>query len=195
MRRTLAPLLGLGLVGVVGISCGQSEGIITVPLGFSITEGLLELSEADPTVGTVILAEYNGNCPAFQAGLDFTQIASSDFLTFNLQINGPDGGYEDGGYLPLTAGTYEIVMSSPATAGMYAASVEYETQNGCASGSITGANSGTVTVDPFNHSGASDVTWSVVFGLNRFVGSYALQTCVVPAGVGTDAGVCLPPGL
>jgi len=135
------------------------------------------------------LASTQDNCPAFQAGLGFNQVSSSDFLTFALQINSADG------YLPLTEGTYTIVMAAPSSAGLYSTSTEYETGPGC-SVAITGANSGTVTVQPFStDGGTSTVNYQVVFGLSRFSGGYPLIDCVIPAdATQADAGTCLPPG-
>ncbi|MGO9831393.1 MAG: hypothetical protein ACLPJH_14740 [Myxococcaceae bacterium] len=195
MRRTLGMAVTLVLLGVVVVSCG-SQTITNTPLGFEITEGLLLLSAADPTEGTVVLASNSGNCPAFQAGAGFTQILSSDFLTFALESLSPQLGL-----LPLSAGTYTINIPSgtgPQDAGLYATSTEYETDEAC-DFTATGGNSGTIGVQPFPlDAGAGSVaTYSVVFGNDLFTGSYPLVTCVIPASAPPilDGGVaCLVPG-
>ncbi|MGO8971423.1 MAG: hypothetical protein ACLQDQ_17850 [Myxococcaceae bacterium] len=195
MRRTLGTVATLALLSVGVISCG-TQGITNTQLGFEITEGLLLLSAADTTEGTVVLASNSGNCPAFQAGAGFTQILSSDFLTFYLASLSPELGL-----LPLTAGSYTINMPSangPQDAGLYATSVEYETDVAC-DFTATGGNSGTITVQPFplDAGAASVATYSVVFGNDQFTGSYPLVTCVIPATAPPilDGGVaCLAPG-
>jgi hypothetical protein len=194
MRRTLVTLGMVALVATGVVACDDTPGIMVTPLGFTVAEGLLLLSETDPTVGTVVLASNTGNCKAFQAGAFFSQILLSDFLTFSLQAQDATCCSTDAGFLPLTAGTYTIVTSAVNGAGLYATSTEFETDAQC-NYSPTGANSGTVTVQPFNVSAASNATYSVVFGLDEFNGGFGLSTCVVPADAGQlDAGTCLIPG-
>lgn len=193
MRRTLGAVGALALLAVGVVAC-SSPSVSDAQLGFTVTEGLLLVSAADPTVGTVILSSTAGNCRAFQEGAAFSQIVPSDFLTFALESLAPDLSL-----LPLSAGTYAIEIPSPTgplDAGLYAASTEYETTS-CDTLSATGANSGDLTLDPFNTDGGagSTATFTVIFGYNRFRGAYPLTTCVVPVDGGTiDAGACLPPG-
>lgn len=191
MGRTLGLLGVLSVVSAAVIACNQSPSITNTTLGFNIAESLLVVLEGDPTLGTVILSSTAGNCSSYQAGLNPDNILSSDFLTFSLQVQDSVGGY-----LPLTAGTYNIVMAAQPGAGNYASSTEYETNIGCRT-TATGANSGTVTVQPFNpDAGATSVVqYSVVFGYDRFIGAYSLSTCLVPSTAkAPDAGTCIPPG-
>jgi hypothetical protein len=179
------------LVGAGLVACDQTPQVTDVPLGFNITEGLLVLSDADPTLGTVILSSTAGNCPSFQAGMNPQNIALSDMLTFNLQVQNAVGSY-----LPLTAGTYDIVMSVQPGAGNYASCTEFETTHVCVA-TPTGGNSGTVTLQSFSPDagGASLVEYVVVFGYSRFSGGYALTTCLVPStAMAPDAGTCVLPG-
>jgi hypothetical protein len=194
MRRTLWTVGALALFAVAVAAC-SSPSISDSQLGFNIVESLLLVSASDNTVGTVVLGSTAGNCPLFQEGADFLQIGSTDFLTFQMESLAPDLLT----YLPLTAGTYTILMPSatgPQDAGLYAAVVEYETNDVCANSS-TGGNSGTLTIQPFApDSGPSLASYTVVFGLQRFNGSYPLATCVIPASAPPqlDAGTCLFPG-
>jgi hypothetical protein len=195
MGRTLGTLGALALtLACAGLAaCGNGEGVTLTPLGFTIVEGLLVTNENDATAAQVILASNPGNCPFFQTGVGPWQIAESDFLTFTLQAQDAHTT-AGGGFLPLTAGTYNIVMQFTAGAGLFASSTEYETDGNC-NYPATGANSGTLTIDPFNSdAGAtSGSSYSVVFGLNEFEGSFALTTCVVPATAVYDAGTCATP--
>ncbi len=193
MRRTLWTVGALALFAVAVAAC-SSPTVSDSQLGFNIVESLLLVSASDNTLGTVVLGSTAGNCPLFQEGADFLQIGSTDFLTFFLEaLQPPDTA------LPLTAGTYTIIMpgaTNPADAGLYAAVVEYETNDTCANSS-TGGNSGTLTIQPFApDSGPSLASYTVVFGLQRFNGSYPLTTCVIPANAPSalDAGTCLFPG-
>jgi hypothetical protein len=195
MRRTLGMLGMLAVVSAGVVACDDTQGITTIPLGFTIAEGLLLVTASDPTAGTVVFAANAGNCPAFQAGAQFNQILLSDFLTFGLAVQ--DGS---GNALPLTAGTYNISPPPlPAGAGLFSFSTEYETTAECAY-SPTGANSGTITVQPFDPSanGGSNGSFSVVFGYDQFNGGFGLSTCVLPTPVpvlGADGGpTCLYPG-
>ena len=191
MRRMLGLLVVPALVSLGVVACDESPQITDTPLGFTISEGLLILLDGDPTLGSVILSSSTGNCKSFQMGLNPQNILLSDFLTFNLQVQDPDGGY-----LPIAEGVYTIVEAAQPGSGNYAACVEYETSASCAY-SPTGANSGTLTLQPFapDDGGTSDVTYSVVFGYSRFSGAYNLTTCRVPADVTEpDAGTCAPPG-
>jgi len=193
MRRTLGTVGALALMTAGVVACG-SPSISDANLGFTIVEGLLLVDPAVPEAAQVILASTSGNCHVLQQGAVVTQIGGTDFLTFELesldsQLN----------LLPIDAGSYTITLPSatgPTSAGLYALSVEYETDLAC-NASQTGAASGTVTVEPFhaNPGGTSDVTYSVVFGYSRFKGSYPLSTCVtsIDAGDTLDAGTCLPP--
>jgi hypothetical protein len=188
-------LLGLGMLALssVGVvACSDAPSITTTPLGYTIQEGLMVLSENDPTIGTVIFAANTGNCKLFQAGATPTQILLSDFLTFSLGVQDSNQGS-----LPLTSGTYNIIIPPlPTAAGLYATSTEYETDAEC-DYSPTGANSGTITLQPFDPDAGSgsNASFAVVFGYDQFVGGYGLTTCVIPAGTpALDAGTCLLPG-
>jgi hypothetical protein len=188
MRGTLLGVLTLVSVGV--FACGSS-GVTTVPLGFTIVEGLIELQENDPTIGAIILSSTGGNCPAFQRGLSVRNILLTDALVTAIQVQDilPDGGV---GFLPLTAGTYTIEQGLVHSAGLYAATVEFETNAACAV-TPTGANSGSVTLQPFNPTpaGASTVSYDFVFGFDEFTGAFPLKTCIIPASATTpDAGTC-----
>jgi hypothetical protein len=191
MRRMLAVLAVLAVVTAGVIGCSSTPQITDTALGFAIVEGLLILKEDDATLGTALVSSTGGNCSSFQQGLNPANILGTDFLTFNLQVQDPVGAY-----LPLTAGTYTIVMAPQPGAGNFAGSIEYETMGDCAL-TATGGNSGTVTVQPFavDAGATSTVTYSVVFAYSRFKGSYPLTTCVVPAtATAPDAGVCVLPG-
>jgi hypothetical protein len=191
MRSVLLSLGMLTLVSVGVSACDDTPGIMTVPLGWSIQEGLLVLLEGDPTTGSVIYAANPGNCQLFQQGASPIQIRFSDFLVFNL---GAQGSTDDS--LPLTAGTYNIFMTTlPTAAGLYAQSTEFETDAEC-DYTPTGANSGTITVDPFvpDAGSGSNASFSVVFGTDQFVGGYGLTTCVIGAQTPVlDGGTCLLP--
>ncbi len=194
MRRTLGAVGMAALLGVGVIACGQSSALTNVPLGFDVAEGLLLVSSTTNTEATVVLASAAGLCPEFQKGVDFVQFGGADFLVFDLTVLGPYGGA-----LPLTAGTYTIVIPSlipTNTQGLYAAAYEYETDDAC-NYSPTGANSGTVTVQPFSSdAGAtSQATFTVVFGTAQITQSNSLTTCVLPGVPEPDAGTCivLPP--
>lgn len=196
MRRTLGTMVVALLLGAGVFAC-SNPSVQDVPLGFVVTEGLLLLGQTDTTVGTVVLSSTAGNCRAFQAGANFEQIAGSDFLTFQLESLAPDLSL-----LPLGPGDYTILIPSvtgPQDAGLYAASVEYETNLGCDQSIVTGANSGTLTLNPFavDAGGTSDVTFTAIFGYNRIKGAYSLNTCIIPgdAGSALDAGTCLLPGV
>ena len=193
MRRTVGTAGALVLLGVGIISCGASTSITDATFGWTAAEGLMLLSASDPTVGTVVLASNMGNCGYLQAGVDVTQIANTDFLTFQLESVGPNLGF-----LPLSAGTYTITIpngTGATQAGLYGISTEYETGGNC-SYTPTGANSGTLLLDPFNHDGGTSVAnWTLIFGSNRFEGSNNLTACIVPANTPpADAGTCKPPG-
>jgi len=194
MRRTLGTVGALALLTGGVVAC-SSQSISDAQLGFNVVESLLLVSDSDPTVGTVVLGSTRGNCPLFQEGASFVQIGSSAFLTFALEALQPD--FDAG---PLTAGTYTIIIPGPTLppdAGLYATSTEYETTDVCAY-SPTGANSGTLTIQPFTRDAGGDsvATYTVVFGLSRFNGTYPLATCVIPASAPAflDAGTCLLPG-
>ncbi len=199
MRRTLVTLGMLALASWGAVGCGDTAGITNVQLGFTIAEGLLLLSDTDPTLGTVVFASNPRNCKAFQAGATFNQILLSDFLTFTLQAQDTNTHVTNGqliGALPLTAGTYNIEMGYTQGPGLFATSIELETDPLC-NFSETGANSGTVTVQPFNPDAGASSTASatVVFGLNQFMPAFPLTTCILPSDAGTlDAGSCLVPG-
>jgi hypothetical protein len=192
MRRSVGLLGVLGLVGVALVACNSSPQIQNVPLGFTIVEGLLNISEADPSLASVILSSTAGNCPAYQTGLSVTNISQTDSLVFSLNVQ--DG---DGGFLPVTGGTYSVVMSYVAGAGLYTAVTEYETSFTCTA-TPTGFNSGTMTLQPFNPDagGTSDVSYSIVFVYDQFTGAFPLTTCIIPpTAVVPDAGACyLPSG-
>jgi hypothetical protein len=188
MRGTLLGVLTLVSVGV--FACGSS-GVTNIPLGFPIVEGLLELQASDPTTGAIILSSTGGNCPAFQRGLSVRNILLTDALVTAIQVQDilPDAGV---GFLPLTAGTYTIEQGLVDSAGLYAFTVEYETTATCAV-TPTGANSGSVTLQPFNPSagGTSTVSYSFVFGFDEFTGAVPLNTCIIPASATIpDAGTC-----
>ena len=195
MRRTLGTLgalLVLGLASAGAVACDSSPGIMDTTLGFTINEGLLVLLEGDSTLGKVVLASNTGNCTLFQTGAGPNQIFLSDFLTFDLEAVSVNG------LLPLTAGTYTILGpgQAPTTPGLYADSIEIETNAACGP-TNTGANSGSLTLQPFSPDagGVSDVSYSVVFGYNRFSGAYPVLSCIVPATATIpDAGTCLIPG-
>jgi hypothetical protein len=191
MRRTLGLLGVLGLASVGVVACNETPGISNVQLGFTIVEGILEVQEGDPTTGAIILSSTGGNCPAYQRGLSVRNILLTDALVTAIQNQTilPDGGV---GFLPLTAGTYNIEEGLVDSAGLYAATKEFETTGNCAV-TPTGANSGTVTLQPFNPSsgGISTVSYSFVFGLDQFTGAAPLNTCIIPAdATGPDAGTC-----
>ena len=189
--KILATLGALALLG--SASCSPAPTITDATLGFTIVEGLLLLDSSRPTIGTVVLAGTGGTCILLQKGYSFTQIASSDFLTFYLESVGPNLGF-----LPLTAGTYAVQIPSDTgatSAGMYAAANEWETDGAC-NEIPTGANSGSVTIEPFSLDAgeSSSVNYTVVFGTARFTGAYGLTTCIQPAGTqAVDAGSCTPP--
>lgn len=191
MRSVLLSLGMLTLVSLGVSACDDTPSVSTVPLGWTIQEGLLVLLDGDPTTGSVIFAANPGNCQLFQQGATPIQIRFSDFLTFNL---GAQDANDDS--LPLTAGTYNIFTTQlPTAAGLYATSTEYETDAEC-NYTPTGANSGTITVDPFapDAGTGSNGNFSVVFGTDQFVGGYGLTTCVVGAHTPVlDAGTCLLP--
>jgi hypothetical protein len=191
MRRTLGLLGALGLVSAGVFACDQSTQIQTVPLGFTIGEGLLEVQENDPTTGAVILSSTSGNCSTYQQGFGVKNILGTQALVFTLQVQDNAGGY-----LPLTAGTYNVEMGYNAGAGNFALATEIQTTLIC-SATQTGANSGTVTVQPFNpDAGATSVvSYTIVFGNSQFVGSFPLNTCIIPATAPEpDAGACNLPG-
>ncbi len=195
MRRTLVTLGVLALVSTGVVACDDSPGITVAPLGFTIAEGLLLLQDNDPTLGTVVFASNAGNCQAFQAGAAFHQILLSDFLTFNLQSQDATC-CSNGGFLPLTAGTYNVETGFNPGAGLFATSTEIETDAEC-NFTPTGANSGTIVVQPFSTDagGTSNGSFSVVFGIDEFNGGFGLTTCIIPADAGSlDAGTCLIPG-
>jgi len=190
MRGTLGLLavLALGSLGV--FACG-STGVTEVQLGFNIVEGILEIPENDPTTGTIILSNTGGNCPAYQRGLSVRNILLTDALVTAVQVQNilPDGGV---GFLPLTEGTYTIEQGLIESAGQYAFTVEYETSARCVV-TPTGANGGTVTLDPFNPAAGatSTLTYSFIFGLDEFSGAYPLSTCIIPSTAAIpDAGTC-----
>ncbi len=189
MRRTVALL---GVLGLVTIGCNDAAQIQDVPLGFTIVEGLLNVSAKDPTLGSVILSSTGGNCPSYQRGLNVTNILLTDVLVFNLGVQDAAGNF-----LPLTGGTYNVEMHYVAQAGNYALATEYEMDAVC-DVTPTGANSGTITIQPFDiDAGAtSTVTYSLVFGYDRFTGASPLITCVIPESASVpDAGTCeLPAG-
>jgi hypothetical protein len=189
MRRSLGLLGVIGLVGFGVFACDQGPQVQTVPLGFTIVEGLINISQTDPTLASVILSSTAGNCPAYQTGLNVTNISQTDSLVFSLQVQ--DG---DGGFLPIVAGDYTVEMNAIPDAGTYAFVTEYETSIICQV-TPTGSNSGTVTLNPFDPGHASDVSYSVVFGYDQFVGQFPLTTCLIPpTATVPDAGVCYLPG-
>jgi hypothetical protein len=191
MRRTLGLCGVLGLVSAGVFACNSSPQIHDVPLGFNIVEGLLNVSSADPRLGSVILSSTGGNCRSYQQGLNAYNIALTDVLVFNLGVQDATGGF-----LPLTAGTYNVEMAYVPTAGNYAFATEYEMDAVC-DVTPTGANSGTITLQPFNTDagGASTVSYSLVFGYDRFTGAFPLTTCLIPASATVpDAGACYLPG-
>lgn len=190
MRRSLGLLGVLGLVGVAMVACSQSPQLQTIPLGFTIVEGLINISETDPSLASVILSSTGGNCPAYQTGLSVTNISQTDSLVFSLQVQNGDGGF-----LPVTGGSYAVEMSYVPAAGNYAFVTEYETSIICQS-TPTGSNSGTVTLDPFDPGHGSDVSYTIVFGYDQFVGAFPLATCLIPpTATVPDAGACyLPAG-
>jgi hypothetical protein len=196
MRGTLVAVASLALAGLgVGACSSDATGPIQItPLGFDIVEALLLVDDSDATVGHVLLESTAGNCHAFQQGVAPSQILENDVLDFTLQAQDANTT-ATGGFLPLTAGTYNIVMQFTAGAGLFAAVQEYEANGGCGV-SPTGANSGSIDVNPFNPDagGTSTVSYSAVFGLNEFTGNFALTTCVVPGSPPYDAGTCIPPG-
>jgi hypothetical protein len=192
MRRSVSLLGVLGLVGVGVFACDQSPQIQTVPLGFTIVEGLLNTSQTDPTLASVILTSTAGNCPSYQLGLNVTNIAQTAALVFHLEVH--DG---DGGFLPVTGGQYTVETNFTTAAGNFSYVTETETSLICGS-TPTGSNSGTVTLDPFHPDAGetSDVSYSIVFGYNQFVGAFPLTTCLIPpTATVPDAGACyLPAG-
>jgi hypothetical protein len=192
MRRTL------GLFGVLGLTCAgvfacdSSPSISDAQLGFTIVEGILQVQENDPTAAAIILSSTGGNCPTYQLGASVRNILLTDALVFVLQTAGTSS---DGGYNPITAGTYNVEMGFVADAGNLALVTEYETTPICQV-TPTGANSGTVTVDSYNPAagGNSTVSYSIVFGYTRFTGASPLSTCVIPASATPpDAGTCFLP--
>ena len=193
MRRTL------GLFGVLGLTCAgvfacdASPSISDTQLGFTIVEGVLQVQENDPTTASIVLSSTAGNCPTYQLGASVRNILLTDALVFVLQAAGTSS---DGGYNPVTAGTYNVEMGFVADAGNIALVTEYETTAICQV-TPTGANSGTITVQPYNPGagGNSTVSYSIVFGYSRFNGASPLSTCVIPASVTPpDAGCFLPNG-
>jgi hypothetical protein len=191
MRRTLGLLWVLGAVGVGVVACGGSPQFQVVPLGFTIAESLINISATDPRLASVILTSTSGNCPLYQQGLNVTNLLLTDALVFSLQVQDASGGY-----LPVAGGTYNVEMAYVPGAGNYAFVAETETTPDCTS-TPTGANSGTVTLQPFNPDagGTSDVSYSIVFGYDQFNGAFPLTTCLIPATATVpDAGTCSLPG-
>jgi len=183
-------VMGAACAGVV--ACSSSPDVTDGTLPFTIQEGLLLLLASDPTLGAVALGSTTGNCPTFQQGYDFSQIANSSFLYFLL-------GQLDGSNNPvaLDGGTYTIIdpnngsFSGP---GLLANAVTVVTNQVCVPNYGLGTG-GTVTVLPFNppDGGPSSTTYAAVFGSTRYSGSYALATCLVPAGAVLDGGACFGP--
>ena|SRR5208283_5720271 len=194
MRRTVGTAGALALLMVGIAACGSDQSIIDSQFGWTVSEGLLLVTESDPTVGTVLLASTVGNCDYLSQGIPWTDIASTAFLAFQLESVGPTLGF-----LPLSAGTYTITVPSSTGAtqpGLYGIANEYETGGDCTF-TPTGANSGTLTLNPFvPDGGVSAANWTLIFGVNRFQGANDLTTCTVPATTppGFDAGTCVPPG-
>lgn len=186
---------GLGLLAALALgafACDGTPGIQNVPLGITLVEGLLEVSAGDPTLGAVILETTSGNCPTYQKGLGPDNISNNAafFMTIQLQ----DG---DGGFLPLTAGSYTIETGYIPSSGGYAFVTEYETTVICQV-TPTGSNSGTITLDslPRDAGATSVVTYDMVYGYDEFTGSFPLNTCVIPDPIPTpdpDAGYCYFP--
>jgi hypothetical protein len=184
-------------LGVAGAACMavvacSSTTVTDGTLPFTVQEGLLLLLASDPTRGAVGLGSTTGNCPAFQQGADFSQIADSGFLYFLLgQLDGNDNP------VPLTAGTYTILDPNNASfngPGLLANAVTVVTNQFCIPNYGIGTD-GTVTVSPFNppDGGPSSVTFSAVFTDKRISGTYPLATCLIPAGAGLDGGACFGP--
>jgi hypothetical protein len=192
MRRTLGLCGVLGVVCAAFFACDSGPSISDTQLGFTIVEGILQVQEDDPTTAAIVLSSTGGNCSTYQLGASVRNILLTDALVFVLQAGGTSS---DGGYNPVTAGTYNVETGFVPDAGNIALVTEYETTAICQV-TPTGANSGTITVQPYNPDagGNSTVTYSIVFGYDRFNGAVPLSTCVIPASVKPpDAGTCFLP--
>jgi hypothetical protein len=193
MRMGKVAMLAIASAGLFACSSGTSPGA----LNFTIAESLLVLEPDDATVGYALLSSAVGSCPALQRGLQPVEIGNTSYLLLIFeQVD------SKGNYLPLTAGTYNIIdpfsSSTPTPPALIGISSIVQTDATCAASGST-ATSGTATLSPFNTTdgGTSTLTYTADYGGTQLSGTNQLTTCLVnvlaPALDGGCAA-CVGPG-
>lgn len=191
MRRACWMLVALAVASAGSFGCSSSTSDGT--LSFTIAESLLVSLPSDPTRGSVVLSSRTGTCAHLQSGLNFDQIASSNFLYFPLEQldanNAP---------LPLTGGGYTILdpNNSSFNGPGFIANAYIEMTDASCVPNPSPATGGTVTVSLSQSAdgGGSSVSYSAIFDSTKITGSYALSTCPLDENVTpAPAGTCVPP--
>jgi hypothetical protein len=191
MRRACWMLVTLAVASAEFLGCSNSTSDGT--LAFPIAESLLVVLPSDPTHGSVVLSSGTGTCAHLQSGLNFDQIASSNFLYFLLEqldaSNAPQ---------PLTGGGYTILdpdNSSFNGPGFIANAIIETTDASCVpNGSSATGGTVTVSLSQSVDGGGSSVSYSAIFDGTKITGNYALSSCPLDESVPpAPAGTCVPP--